>query len=76
MCLMGNVNPLEIGVRGTAEEVKEATLEVLEGGAERRQGNDSFGRRRHEPGDAAAEHRRDAGSAGSSLTASGCAGLQ
>ena len=31
MCLMGNVNPLEIGVRGTPEEVREATLEVLEG---------------------------------------------
>ncbi len=30
MCLMGNVNPLEIGVRGTPEEVREATLEVLE----------------------------------------------
>ncbi len=30
MCLMGNVNPLEIGVRGTPEEVHEATLEVLE----------------------------------------------
>lgn len=30
MCLMGNVNPLEIGVRGTAEEVYNATLEVLE----------------------------------------------
>jgi len=30
MCLMGNVNPLEIGVRGTADEVKAATLEVLE----------------------------------------------
>jgi len=30
MCLMGNVNPLEIGVRGTPEEVKEATLDVLE----------------------------------------------
>ena len=28
--LMGNVNPLEIGVRGTPEEVKAATLEVLE----------------------------------------------
>jgi uroporphyrinogen decarboxylase len=28
---MGNVNPLEIGVRGTPEEVKEATLDVLEG---------------------------------------------
>ncbi|MDB4889120.1 MAG: Uroporphyrinogen decarboxylase [Gemmatimonadetes bacterium] len=32
MCLMGNVNPLEIAVRGTPEEVEEATLEVLEGG--------------------------------------------
>ncbi|MGP8247445.1 MAG: uroporphyrinogen decarboxylase family protein [Bryobacteraceae bacterium] len=31
MCLMGNVNPLEIGVRGTPEQVKEATLDVLEG---------------------------------------------
>jgi uroporphyrinogen decarboxylase len=30
MCLMGNVNPLEIAVRGTPEEVREATLEVLE----------------------------------------------
>ncbi|KAA0230917.1 uroporphyrinogen decarboxylase [candidate division KSB1 bacterium] len=30
MCLMGNVNPLEIGVRGTPEEVRAATLEVLE----------------------------------------------
>lgn len=30
MCLMGNVNPLEIGVRGTPEEVRVATLEVLE----------------------------------------------
>jgi len=34
MCLMGNVNPLEIGVRGTPEEVKEATLDVLEGGGD------------------------------------------
>ena len=34
MCLMGNVNPLEVGVRGTPEEVKEATLEVLAGGTE------------------------------------------
>ena len=30
MCLMGNVNPLEVGVRGTPEEVSEATLDVLE----------------------------------------------
>ena len=56
MCLMGNVNPLEIGVRGTVDEVKEATLEVLEGGTERRQGNDPLRRRRHQPGHAAAEY--------------------
>ncbi|PTY07423.1 uroporphyrinogen decarboxylase [Opitutaceae bacterium EW11] len=30
LCLMGNVNPLEIGVRGTPEQVRRATLEVLE----------------------------------------------
>jgi uroporphyrinogen decarboxylase len=30
MCLMGNVNPLEIGVRGTPEEVHDASLDVLE----------------------------------------------
>jgi len=30
MCLMGNVNPLEVGVRGTPEAVREATREVLE----------------------------------------------
>lgn len=30
ICLMGNVNPLEIGVRGTPEEVYDATIEVLE----------------------------------------------
>jgi uroporphyrinogen decarboxylase len=30
MCLMGNVNPLEIGVRGTPAEVRTATLDVLE----------------------------------------------
>lgn len=34
MCLMGNVNPLEIGVRGTPEEVREATLEVLRKGGD------------------------------------------
>ena len=33
MCLMGNVNPLEVGVRGTPEEVKEATHDALEHGA-------------------------------------------
>ena len=27
---MGNVNPLEVGVRGTPEEVYDATIEVLE----------------------------------------------
>ena len=31
ICLMGNVNPLEIAVRGTPDEVKDETLEVLEG---------------------------------------------
>ena len=31
MVLMGNVNPLEIAVRGDEDEVREATLEVLEG---------------------------------------------
>ena len=35
MCLMGNVNPLEVGVRGTPEEVREATLDVLEKGGDR-----------------------------------------
>ncbi len=30
MCLMGNVNPLEVGVRGTPAEVRAATLDVLE----------------------------------------------
>ncbi|MGC4050593.1 MAG: uroporphyrinogen decarboxylase family protein [Paludibaculum sp.] len=29
MCLMGNVSPLDLGVRGTAAEVKEAALQVL-----------------------------------------------
>jgi MtaA/CmuA family methyltransferase len=35
MCLMGNVNPLEVGVRGTADEVRAATLDVLEKGGDR-----------------------------------------
>ena len=30
MCLMGNVNPLEVAVRGTPGEVREATLDVLD----------------------------------------------
>ena len=30
MCLMGNVNPLEIGVRGTPDEVRAATRAVLD----------------------------------------------
>lgn len=30
MCLMGNVNPLEVGVRGTTAEVRLATREVLD----------------------------------------------
>jgi len=29
ICLMGNVSPLEIGVRGTPQEVKAATLNLL-----------------------------------------------
>lgn len=29
ICLMGNVNPLEVGVRGTPEQVRAATLDVL-----------------------------------------------
>jgi len=29
LCLMGNVSPLDVGVRGTSEEVKAAALEVL-----------------------------------------------
>jgi uroporphyrinogen decarboxylase len=32
---MGNVNPLEIAVRGTPDEVRDETLEVLEGGGDR-----------------------------------------
>jgi uroporphyrinogen decarboxylase len=35
MCLMGHVNPLEVGVRGTPEEVRAATLDVLEKGGDR-----------------------------------------
>jgi uroporphyrinogen decarboxylase len=35
MCLMGNVNPLEVGVRGTPDEVRAATLDVLEKGGDR-----------------------------------------
>ena len=35
MCLMGNVNPHEVGVRGTPEEVRAATLDVLEKGGDR-----------------------------------------
>jgi len=30
ICFMGNVNPLEIGVQGTPEQMYDATLEVLE----------------------------------------------
>jgi uroporphyrinogen decarboxylase len=29
MCLMGNVSPLELGVKGTPEQVYEASLDVL-----------------------------------------------
>jgi uroporphyrinogen decarboxylase len=35
ICLMGNVNPLEVGVRGTPAEVRQATLDVLEKGGDR-----------------------------------------
>ena len=35
LCLMGNVNPLEVGVRGTPAEVRRATLDVLEKGGDR-----------------------------------------
>ena len=35
MCLMGNVNPLEIGVRGTEQDVRAATLDILEKGGDR-----------------------------------------
>lgn len=35
ICLMGNVAPLELGVRGTAEQVKAAAMQVLEGAGDR-----------------------------------------
>lgn len=35
LCLMGNVNPLEVGVRGTPEQMRAATLAVLEKGGDR-----------------------------------------
>ena len=59
---MGNVNPLEIAVRGTPEEVREATLDVLEGaGGEGMILSVGGGT---SPGMPRREHRRDAGSAG------------
>ena len=55
---MGNVNPLEIAVRGTPEEVREATLDVLEGaGGEGMILSVGGG---VSPGHAAREHPRDA----------------
>ena len=30
LCLMGNVDPLDIGVRGTPQQVEEACLDILE----------------------------------------------
>ena len=61
MCLMGNVNPLEVGVRGTPEEVRAATLDVLE-----KSGGEgiilSVGGGTS-PGMPRAEHPRDAGRA-------------
>jgi uroporphyrinogen-III decarboxylase len=47
MCLMGNVNPLEIAVRGTPEEVKRATLDVWR---RRGRGHHSLGGRGVSPG--------------------------
>ena len=68
MCLMGNVNPLEIAVRGTPEEVKEATLDVLEGaGGEGMILSVGGGT---SPGMPRREYRRHAGSACKSSTPS------
>ena len=50
MCLMGNVNPLEVGVRGTPEEVRDG--HAGRAGKRRRRGNDFFRRRRHQSGHA------------------------
>ena len=61
MCLMGNVNPLEVAVRGTPEEVRAATLEVLEG-SERR-GHHPLRGRRHQSRHAAGKHPGHAGGA-------------
>ena len=61
MCLMGNVNPLEIAVRGTPEEVKRGNARRAR--RRGRRGNHPLGRRRREPRHAARKHRRDAGSA-------------
>ena len=69
MCLMGNVNPLEIAVRGTPEEVSEATLDVLEGIAAAKGMILSVGGG-VEPGHAAREHPRDARGARASSTPS------
>ena len=61
MCLMGNVNPLEVGVRGTPAEVQAATLDVLEGaGGEGIILSVGGG---ISPGMPRAEHPRDAGRA-------------
>lgn len=35
ICLMGNVAPLDLGVRGTPEQVRAAALQVLEGAGDR-----------------------------------------
>ena len=53
---MGNVNPLEIAVRGTPEEEKDETLEVLEGSGG--EGDHSLRRRRGQPGNAACRKYR------------------
>ena len=61
MCLMGNVNPLEIGVRGTPDEVRDG--DARRARRRRRRGDHPLGRRRHEPRHAAREHPRHAGGA-------------
>ncbi len=61
MCLMGNVNPLEIAVRGTPEEVTGGHARRAR--RRRRRGHHPLGRRRRQPGHAAREHPGDAGRA-------------
>jgi hypothetical protein len=62
MCLMGNVNPLEIAVRGTPAEVKRSGARRAGGLRGRR--HRSLRGRRNQPGHAALEHRGHARGAG------------